>query len=138
MESRKMGPMRKLPSSKVVKNEVREKIMVEKRGKIEEEETEEEKYMCHDHEIVFGTEEALLYHIRNDCANMLKKKNVCTHVDENGKCCGQSFRIGSMLILHYARIHELNACDICYATFITTKELAEHQHDERVNVRLSK
>lgn len=122
-----MGTARKLLHSKTMKSELEMEI-----------EKEEIKYRCQDHEIDFKTPEALLNHLKNECAEMLKKKNVCTYLDEGGKCCGESFRIGSLLILHYARIHELNACDSCYSTFVTSKELAEHQHDERVNVRLSK
>lgn len=130
LKKTKMGTVRKVLKTRSSKGE--------KTMEPDEERDDEVQYKCLDHEIEFPTEDALLYHLKNDCAKMLKQKNVCTFLDENGKCCGVSFRYGSLLTLHYARIHELNACDSCYSAFVTSKELAEHVHDDRVNVRLSK
>lgn len=125
-----MGPSRK-SYSKVVKENVKsEKIL----DNLDEQKTV---FKCVDHEIYFSNGEKLAYHIENECDMMLNLKNVCTYQDEEEKCCMQDFKIGASLILHYYRFHELNACDMCYETFLTSKELEEHEHEARINVRKS-
>lgn len=94
-------------------------------------------YRCPDHEATFENEESLLYHLKNHCQDMLKQKNTCTHVQENGKCCRKTFKHTSTLMLHYFKIHDRYACEQCYTTFPTSTELEEHTHAERINVRTS-
>lgn len=98
---------------------------------------EASKYECKDHEITFPNAEALRKH-KSECADLLKQKNVCTYVDVDGECCAKSFDFTALLILHMFLYHGRYACECCYGNFPTCKELAEHEHDPKLNVRTRK
>lgn len=100
--------------------------------------SEVREYECKDHDIKFSNLEALRKHKRDHCAEMLKQKNVCTYMDMDGDCCQKSFEYTALLIIHMLMYHGRYACESCYETFTNSRELAEHEHDEGINVRLRK
>lgn len=92
---------------------------------------------CWNHDLFFNNHEAYKYHMDNDCAQMLSKKNVCIFLKEGEKCCKESFKTTTALLAHYKEEHNLYACALCYATSDTIEQLEEHSHNESVNLRLS-
>lgn len=92
---------------------------------------------CATHEICFGSSEEYNYHVKNECADMLKVQNICTHHIGDGRCCRRFFNHSSSLILHYKKKHKLYACVKCYSVYKNTADLEKHSHTNGLNLRES-
>lgn len=92
-------------------------------------------FRCDDHQIQFPNMDSFHHHMSEQCEIMLKNKNSCTFLKENGRCCGKSFQHTATLLYHYYKVHDIYACHKCYSTYQTLVELDDHTHKEAVDVR---